>query len=90
MVPSPLVIMDSSVIIKMSTITREFTISREIKAKIDNQTTEHIHYNERFHYYEMHYVLPEATVLCAAWFFELFNFKMKTKCPVHLPGQNEN
>ena len=49
-VQSPLVIVDSSVILKMSTITRESTISREIQAKIDNRSTEYIHYNERFHY----------------------------------------
>ena len=50
----PLVIVDSSVILKMSTIARESTITREIHAKIDNRSTEHIHYNERFHYYEIH------------------------------------
>ena len=49
-VQSPLVIVDLFVILKMSTITRESTISREIKARIDNWSTEHIHYNERFHY----------------------------------------
>ena len=43
---SPLVIVDSSVILKMSNITRESTISREIKASTDNQSTEHIHYNK--------------------------------------------
>ena len=52
---SPLVIVDSSVILKMSTITRESTILIEIQAKIDNQSTEYIHYNKRFHYYEIHY-----------------------------------
>ena len=52
---SPLVIVDSSVSLKMSTITRESTISREMQAKIDSWSTEQIHYNERFHYYEIHY-----------------------------------
>ena len=54
-VQSPLVIVDLSVILKMSTITRESTILREIPAKMDNQSTKSIHYNERFHYYEIHY-----------------------------------
>ena len=40
---------------QMSTIKRESTISREIQAKTDNRSTEHIHYNKRFHYYEIHY-----------------------------------
>ena len=36
--------MDSSVSLKISIITRESTITREIRAKIDNSSTEHIHY----------------------------------------------
>ena len=51
----PLVIVDSSVILKMSTITIESTIPREIKAKTSNLSTEHISYNEKLHYFEMLY-----------------------------------
>ena len=52
---SPLVIVDSFVGLKLSTITKKSTITREIHAKIDNRSSEHIQYNERFHYYDIHY-----------------------------------
>ena len=58
----PLVIVDSSVSLKKSTIKRESTVMNEIHSKIDNLSAEHIHYNERFHYYKIH-ILPEATSL---------------------------
>ena len=67
-IQSPLVIVDSSVSIRMSIITREYTISREIHAKIGNQSSEHIHYNKRFHYYEIHYYQRR-----------LYLFEIKTK-----------
>ena len=51
----PLVIVDSSVSGKMSTITSNSTITGEIHAKIDNWSAQSVHYNERFHYYGVHY-----------------------------------
>ena len=54
-VQSPLVIVDSSVSGKMSTITSNSTITGEIHAKIDNQSAQSVHYNEKFHYYAIHY-----------------------------------
>ena len=66
---SPLVIVDSSVILKMSSIIRESTILREIQAKIDNQSTKHIHYNKRFHYYEIHITLLQNAPNNVLWVF---------------------
>ena len=54
-VQSPLVIVDSSVSGKMSTITSNSTITGEIHAKIDNRSRKSVHYNEKFHYYGVHY-----------------------------------
>ena len=54
-VQSPLVIVDSSVGGKMSPITSNSTITGEIHAKIDNWSAQSVHYNERFHYYGVHY-----------------------------------
>ena len=47
--------MDSSVSSKMSTITSNSTITGEIHAKIDNWSGKSVHYNEKFHYYGVHY-----------------------------------
>ena len=54
-IQSPLVIVDSSVGGKMSTITSNSTITGEIHAKIDNRSGKSVHYNEKFHYYGVHY-----------------------------------
>ena len=51
----PFVIVDTFVSLKMSTIKREFTITKGIHARIDNHSAEHIHNNDRFHYYKIHY-----------------------------------
>jgi len=50
-----LVIVDSSVGGKMSTITSNSTITGEIHTKIDNRSAKSVHYNEKFHYYGVHY-----------------------------------
>ena len=54
-IQSPLVIVDSSVGGKMSTITSNSTITRELHTKIDNWSAKSVHYNEKFHYYGVHY-----------------------------------
>ena len=54
-VQSPLVIVDLSVGGKMSTKTSNSTITGEIHAKIDNRSGKSVHYNEKFHYYGVHY-----------------------------------
>ena len=54
-IQSPLVIVDSSVSGKMSTITSNSTITGEIHAKIDNWSAQSVHYNGKFHFYEIHY-----------------------------------
>ena len=51
----PLVIVDSSVGGKMSTIMSNSTITGEIHTKIDNRSAKSVHYNEKFHYYGVHY-----------------------------------
>ena len=50
-----LVMVDSFVGGKMSIITSNSTISGEIHAKIDNRSSKSVHYNEKFHYYGVHY-----------------------------------
>ena len=55
MVQSTLVIVDSLVGGKMSTITSNSTIMGEIHTKIDNRSAKSVHYNEKFHYYGVHY-----------------------------------
>ena len=52
---SPLVIVDSSISGKMSTMTSNSTITGEIHTKIDNGSAKSVHYNEKLHYYEIHY-----------------------------------
>ena len=47
--------MDWSVGGKMSTITSNSTITGEIHAKIHNLSGKSVHYNEKFHYYGVHY-----------------------------------
>ena len=54
-IQSPLVIVDSSVCQDLSTITSNSTITGEIHAKIDNRSAQSVHYNGKFHYYEIHY-----------------------------------
>ena len=55
MIQSTLVIVDTSVGGKMSTITSNSTITGEIHTKIDNRSAKSVHYNEKFHYYGVHY-----------------------------------
>ena len=55
LIQSTLVIVDSAVGGKMSTITSNSTITGEIHAKIDNRSGKSVHYNEKFHYYGVHY-----------------------------------
>ena len=54
-VQSPLVIVDSSVGGKMSTIMSNSTITGEKHAKIHNRSGKSVHYNEKLHYYGVHY-----------------------------------
>jgi hypothetical protein len=46
---------DSLVGGKMSTIKSNSTIMEEIHTKIDNRSAKFVHYNEKFHYYGVHY-----------------------------------
>ena len=39
----------------MSTLTSNSTITGEIHTKIDNWSAKSVHYNEKFHYYGVHY-----------------------------------
>ena len=54
-VQSPLVIVDLSVCQDLSTKKSNSTITGEIHAKIDNWSAKSVHYNEKFHYYGVHY-----------------------------------
>ena len=54
-VQSIFVIVDSSVGGKFSTITSNSTMRGEIHTKIDNWSAKSVHYNEKFHYYGVHY-----------------------------------
>ena len=55
LIQSPLVIVDSSVCQDLSTIASNSTITGKIHAKIDNWSAQSVHYNKKFHYYEIHY-----------------------------------